>query len=478
MDLTQSIYGALRAQLAPPPYVDRYARRVGSQLTPQTYTPILQLADTGYLYQLCDLLDELRESDPHLHSVLAKREQQVAGAEMELRPPDNSGQAGEDIADWVQERLDEVEPRTEYGKTFTDLVSDLMGGVYYPRTGAEVVWRREGRWWIPTAFETIHPRRFALATDWRLHLWDALGEGTGEYGRENQDSPFGRFPGVPLDAFPPGKWIIHRPRVRGGHPTREGVGRLVGWYCLFKKWAVRDWLAFAEWAGRGLRIGTYNTGEGANYFRATPEDVAQLQAVLDAMSSETSAVIADTTKIDVKPPPSGSNDLHDRLVLLCNTEISKAVLGETLSTEVGSHGGNRALGEVHNEVRLALARADARAISRTLVQHLIRPMVRMNFGPSAPVPTPVFATDPREDRDSLAQRLTGLVKDAGLKVSQRWARGELGIDDPQDGDELLGGLGVEGQPAPAPTNVAPPNPGAQETQPDDDRTAPPAPPDR
>ena len=62
----------------------------------------------------------------------------------------------------------------------------------------------------------------------------------------NTDSPFGIFPGLPLDRFPAGKFIVHRPRVRGVYPVKEGLGRLLVWWATFKRFAVRDFAAFAE----------------------------------------------------------------------------------------------------------------------------------------------------------------------------------------------------------------------------------------
>jgi hypothetical protein len=60
------------------------------------------------------------------------------------------------------------------------------------------------------------------------------------------------------------------------------------------------------------------------------------------------------------------------------------VLGETLTTSVGESG-SRALGEVHNAVRLELTRADADQLSRTLNASLVRWIVELNL-PSAPPP--------------------------------------------------------------------------------------------
>ena len=273
----------MTVDLAPAPFNDRFARVLGSSLTPQAVTSILSFADNGYLWQLADLLDECRERDGHLHAELQKRELRVAGAEWELRPPQGTGARGAEIARWCTARLNEIEAHDTLDRSFADALVGLMTAVYQARAGLEVSWRQDGRRMVPASLSFIHPRRFAFTTDWRLHLWDASGTATSytPEGNNNENSPFGQFPGLPIAAFPAGKFIVHQPVVRGVYPTREGLGRLLVWWSTFKRFDVRDLLAYAQWAGRGLRIGTYATGKGAmGEHVSTPEDQ---QVLLEAM---------------------------------------------------------------------------------------------------------------------------------------------------------------------------------------------------
>jgi phage gp29-like protein len=128
--------------------------------------------------------------------------------------------------------------------------------------------------------------------------------------------------------------------------------------------------------------------------------------------------------------------LHEHLVALCNGEMSKAIVGSTLTSEVGEGGGNRALGEVHERVTLMIARGDAEAVASTLRRDLLRPMVERMFGRGTPVPKIVFATDPAQDLTELAKRLD-LAARAGIGISQTDARKMLQLPDPLEGDALL-----------------------------------------
>lgn len=422
--------------LAPPPFNDRFQTRYGSALSPQTLTAAMQSADTGYLYALADILDELRETDPHLHAELFKREAQVAGAPWELRPPEDSGAEGEAIAKWLTREMRDIESRSDTSLSFGDALMHLMSATYYGRAAAEVVWSYDGR--RVEAIEYVHPRRLSYAVDWRLHLWDAVGGGSPAMNGTPTaaEQAFATFPGVPFDAFPAGKFIVHRPRIRGGYPQREGLGRTVAWYSIFKKFDVRDLLAFAEWAGRGLRIGSYSSGnDPSSPARASDEDVSVLEAAMAAMSSTVSVAIPDTTKLDVKSAPA-NNDVHEVLFRLCNAEMSKAILGATLTSDGGTTGGNRALGEVHERVGLMIARRDAESIGATLRRDLLRPMVERAFGPGKPVPSIVFAVDPEADLDALAKRIA-LAVESGIEIGQRDARSLLHLPDPQPDDVLV-----------------------------------------
>lgn len=438
--------------VAPAPYNDRYQTRAGSSVTPQLVTSVLQRADLGYMDRLADLLDEIRETDAHLQSVLFKREAQVAGAEWEVRPGADGGPKGKAkrAADYCSDVLQSL-------GGFSAALAHLQSGVFHGRAVLEILWTRDGGRWVPASLEAIHPRRIAFAAhSWRPYLWDASA----------LDSPFNVFPGVALDSLNADapKFIIHLPRVRGGYPTREGLGRTVLWPAIFKRFAVRDALALAEMAGRLGRIGKYAAGgDPKNPVRASPEDQDVLAQSLEAWSSAVSLVIPDTTSVEFKDPVTG-NTIHMPLVEWANGEISKATLGETLTTEAGSRGA-RSLGQVHDDVRLMLARADGKAVAETLRRDLLAPMVRERFGDGVPVPEVAFLVDPEESLNDAAERLVKLVG-AGLKVSQPFVRNLFGIEDPKDGEELLSVKNaevVDGEPNPkddAPTgDVKPPKDG-------------------
>src|SRR5262249_54993934 len=162
--------------------------------------------------------------------------------------------------------------------------------------------------------------------------------------------------------------LQHQPRITGDVPCREGLVRVLMWAALFRNWDIRDWLALGELAWKPWRTGGYTRG-------ASEEDIDALIAILDAMSSSGVAVYPkDTAEVKIewpKNPPAGGGT-HKELADFLGAEMSKAVLGQTLTTEQGSKG-SQALGRVHDQVRKDIREADARSVAATIRRDLIAP---------------------------------------------------------------------------------------------------------
>ncbi len=437
---------SLSRPIAIAPFNDRFQIRYGSGLTPVAVTGALNAANLGYMYQLVDMLDELRETDPHLHAVLFKREWQVAGAALEIHAENPEDETEVAIAEFCQQTIAAI-------PHFTDALAHLQGAHYYGRALLDCTWAQQGKYFVPIRVDHIHPRRLSYASDWNLHLWDQTG---------NQQVPqLNKYPGIPLWDAPPGKWVVHTPRVRGGYPTREGLGRLVVWYCMYKRWAWRDWMALAEWAGRGFRIGTFASGADGTP-KATPEDVTALELALQTMSSTVTAVVPDTTKLTITDPKR-QNTVHQSIQTAVNAEISKAVLGNTLTTDAGEKGA-RSLGDNQADEQAMIAQGDSRSLCETLRGSLLTPLVRYNFGPKAKIPTVTINVKKEDSLDALASRFEKLDS-IGTDITQAHIHEVFGIPTPNEGDALLRRAVASIATEAAPQSPTPPTPQAS-VQPD------------
>lgn len=127
-----------------------------------------------------------------------------------------------------------------------------------------------------------------------------------------------------------------------GQPRMIGNLAVAAFWVILKRNNVGDWADFAEIFGRPIREGTYN---------AWDEEARQkLLKDISEMGGAGVIVHPDSTQLNLIQAQnvSGGGDLYEKLGTYCNNEISKAVTGNTLTTEAGDKG-TQALGTVQKE---------------------------------------------------------------------------------------------------------------------------------
>jgi phage gp29-like protein len=105
------------------------------------------------------------------------------------------------------------------------------------------------------------------------------------------------------------------------------------------------------------------------------------------VGSDSAGIISKNTEIEFIEAVRGSTkeNIYKTLADFCNREMSKAIVGGTLTTDVGEKG-SYAASKTHNEVRLDLVKSDAWALANTIRMQILRPLVGFNFGWDTPVP--------------------------------------------------------------------------------------------
>jgi len=391
-------------------------QRIGGGLTPAQVSDIFRQADIGYMWRLVDLANEARQKDCHLQSVLQTREIALQGLPWQILP----AKGGDRLKD--RKRAEFVEDALRGCLAFESLIGHLAGGDYYGYAVAETLYGKSEGKIVPEDFSLISPRRFVFdMAAGRLRQWDAAG---------GSNEP---YPGIDLLDTYPGKFIQFQPRIVGDVACREGLVRPLMWAALFRNWDLRDWLTLAELAWKPWRVGVYQKA-------ASKEDIANLEAMLEQMTATGVAVVPETAKADVHwPANSGKgNSAHKELFDAMGAEMSKCVLGQTLTTEQGDVG-SQALGKVHNEVRQDIRDARARAIAACLRRHLIAPLIKLNFGADALVPEFRFLTEDSVDMVAFSTMLLNVSNPlVRMPVPVAWARARLGVPEPEDDEEVLG----------------------------------------
>lgn len=374
-----------------------------ASLTPAAVADILRRAAMGDAHDFLLAADDIREKDLHYGAVLQTRTLAVSGLPVDIQPWDDSA-AAKKAAELVQDVLRDGD--------LAVLIAHLMDAVAKGYAVAEIVWETSGGTWYPRQIIPREAHWFSFDRDSGrlLRLVDGSAEG---------------------QEIPPYRMIVHQPLVHAGIPLLGGVARSALWAWVFKSYALRDWARFCELFGQPIRVGKYHQG-------ASPDDVAALKRAAFELGSDAAAVIPQEMVLELveSGSKSASADLYHRLIDYLDRQVSKAVLGQTLTTDGGSSG-SLAQAKVHEQVRQELLQADARAMSATLMRDLVTPIVRLNLGDDAPLPSLRLLVENPEDLALLADHVVKLTQ-AGLPIPQGWVREKFGIPEVVDGEAVLG----------------------------------------
>lgn len=378
------------------------AEAISSGLTPERLAAILRDAAQGDHRAYLTLAEEMEERDPHYASVLATRKRAVSGLEVTVEAAGDEA-ADVDLADEIRDLVS----RPEFG----DLLPELLDALGKGYAVAEIIWDRTGRTWSPERYEWRDPRHFVfdLEDGRTLRLLDEAD----------------MVRGIPLAPY---KFIAHVPRLKSGLPIRGGLARLVAVAHMCKSYALTDWLAFCEVFGMPLRLGRYGPG-------ASEDDIRKLVTAVANIGTDAAGVIPESMRVEFVEAgkAAGGQELFQRLAEWLDKQVSKAVLGQTMTTDDGA---SLSQAQVHNDVRLDILRADVRQLANTLNRDLVIPFIQLNHGPRERYPRLLLPVPEPEDLATLADVLAKLVP-LGLKVEGSVVRDKLGLPDPEDDAEVL-----------------------------------------
>lgn len=155
-------------------------------------------------------------------------------------------------------------------------------------------------------------------------------------------------------------------------PLGSGIAPCVYHAVQFKRRLEQFSLGYADRFGSPQAIAKYPANQPAM------KDV--LEKFLKQMGQEGYGVLPQEAMIEFLSAGGQGNKIYAELIDHLNNEISKAVLGETGTTDQQTGGGSRARDQVGNDVRIEIAAGDAMLLAETLNASLIPWLVAINFG--------------------------------------------------------------------------------------------------
>jgi len=369
--------------------------------------PTLRTESQGKGLKLYDEVDR----DPHAGSVLQTRYLSVVGKDWSIAPA-IAGEAqgarrkaqgetqNQKIADFVSAALVNI--------NFDQARMELLQGILYGFYVAEVIWTVRDGMIVPAKLRAKHPRRFSFSIDRELRLL----------------TPSNMIEGEPV----PDRKFIQFTYGSSDNPYGKGLGQKLWWPVWFKKNGIKFWLVFLEKFGMPTGVGKYPPGT----------EPAQQQALLDAIDaihSETGVKIPDNMAIELLEATRTGTVTYESLCEYMDKQISKAVLGQTGTTE-GTPGklGNES---TQDETKDDITEADADLLDECLNNTLIRWIVDYNFPGVTEYPKIQTRVEAEKDLKPLADRDMLLTRDIGLPVGKRYFYETYNIPEPEEGEDIV-----------------------------------------
>ncbi|MBQ9231567.1 MAG: DUF935 family protein [Prevotella sp.] len=207
------------------------------------------------------------------------------------------------------------------------------------------------------------------------------------------------------------------------------LGLLVraAYWVIYKRNGVADWAQFAEIFGMPIQEYIYETGddEARKRLLRDIESAGALQRFLHSKDTEM-RLVESTGK-------TASADLYDRLCEQCNAELSKLILGNTLTTEASTTG-TQALGTVHKSVEENILKADKKFILNVLNYDMTEIFQAMGIDTGGG--KFVYMEPKNVDLTAKMNILVQAQTNFGLPVSDDYLYETFGIEKPKDYDSL------------------------------------------
>ncbi len=375
------------------------------------------------------IFDELKR-DAHAGAVLAKRKLAVTSRPWSVEPASDST-LDKQAAELVEEALKYLR--------FNHVCKRLLEATLKGYAVSEVMWELRDGHVLPARVVARDPRRFVFGFDDELRLL----------------TPEARLDGEPM---PPRKFIVHRRGADDDNPYGTGVGGMLFWPVFFKRNTITFWLTFADKFGSPTPIGKYPAG-------TEQPDKDRLLEALAAIAQDTGITVPEGMVIELlEAKRSGGVDTYEALVRYMDEQMSKAVLGETMSTTAASSGLGSNQAGVQNDVRLEVAKDDGDELDETINDTLVKWIVEFNL-PGAQPPKLCHDFEEPEDLVKRAQRDKSL-SDMGWEPSEDYMLETYGEGwskkaPPPPPDPALLGLGghgvAQGSPAAREAGAAGPN---------------------
>lgn len=359
---------------------------------------LLRAAEAGYTDRLFGLYRDILASHAHTQAEFSKRKLAVLGQPLTLTSRDPKNQAQEDLNTAVQEHLAD---RNGWLKA----LSHALDSTLYPVSLLE-------RWYAPSSKPGWRYEIAGIRAVPHIHLaWPA-----GEFSIRDTDA-MGNFLGTysaPDDRL----HFCHQGHLLSSVPDWwGGPMRAILFWWLFSV-MDRDWWArFLDRFGSPFIQGSYDPADERGRY--------ELESAFSAATKLFGIVVSNDTDVKLhQANTTQGGDAFQAFHETANQEISKLIVGQTLSAQGQNLGIGGGQAQAQSEVRDDIRQYDANCLAATIKTRLLMPLWRLN-GWTLPIPHVSFGAMASDDAALDGQLVSSLYTagieptDEGLEVISR-----------------------------------------------------------
>lgn len=327
---------------------------VASTLSAARLHGILRQAEAGDPQDLFSVYREMILGHAHTQTVFNQRKLAALADALTILPadPDNA----DDVA-----AAKACKALTNSPGWLTVAMNHLLNGHLYPVAVLEVVYGSapygSGLRFVPTQWNPVpyHLLDYGLG---KLMLWDA--EPTTGHRLGSRSS------------IDPRRHIVHRGHLLTGIPDNWGgpLRAALFWY-LFAMMDRDWWVRFLDRFGAPFIVGKYEDGRDA--------DRRLLATAFAAATKLFGLVVTRETDIQVHSVTTSSHgEAFEKMQAFANAELSKLILGQTMTVTAQAAGMGSSQAQVQDNVRGDIKAWDITALAETVRLQIINPFLEIN----------------------------------------------------------------------------------------------------
>ena len=319
------------------------------------------LEDPDYALKKDRRIYERIERDPCVYSGIQVRALALAGRRWDMVPTEVGNERQVKLAKEVTQKVKRV-------RRWAECVRDMQDCLLRGLSVQEIQWKDSEYFGtkVPTQFHSVNKDRFVFDRLGKLRLRT---RGNPVFGEPVPDFKFIPHTFNTSD----GSW--EAPEEAGYQYFGRGLADTLYHVFYFKMNALRFWLKYLERHGIPQKIMWHPPHAGAQ--------ADKIKTVLDNLQNSSVATIPgkkDEYEVEVIQHSSRATAGFEMFVEnYCNRWITKVILGQELMTGVPSTGGNRALGDIQQNVFGWIINFDADCLQDTLQYTLIDYIRRLDY---------------------------------------------------------------------------------------------------